>query len=123
MTGDEEAQNLFFSGETLVLVPLREIRQSVVAVIPGSRRFIENTEEAVLPAFDVALCFLSSFDGLVHDGHELRAMAERVHRARFDQRLEYSLVEQAQVDVLAEFVKRLEVAEFLPCLDDRLDSV
>src|SRR5208337_5315475 len=51
------------------------------------------------------------------------AAAERIHGTAFDERFQYTLVEQAQVDVFAEFVDGFELAEFLASGDDRFDRV
>ena len=53
----------------------------------------------------------------------MRAAAQRIHRATLDQRLQYAFVKQPQVDVLAEFINRLEASQFLPPGNNRLDRV
>src|SRR6516165_10849688 len=110
MAGDEEAEDFLFGGEALMLVPVGSVGQGFLG---GSTNFFgENSEQAVLTHGGIALRFLRVLHGGVDDGHELRAAAQRVHGSGLDQRLDDTLVEQAKVNLLAELIKRLELAGF-----------
>src|ERR1039458_8751679 len=50
-------------------------------------------------------------------------MPQRIQRSALDQRLQYSLVEQPKIDVLAELVNRLETSQLLPRCDNRLNRI
>ena len=66
---------------------------------------LEHAKQAVLARFGVALRFLRLLHRLVEHGHQLRAPAQRIHGAALDQRFQHALVQQTQIDVLAEFDK------------------
>ena len=121
MAADEEAEDFFFGGEAGVLVPVGDVGQFVV--VRFGVFLLEDAKQAMLAGFGVALGFLRLLHGLVEDGHELRAAAHGIHGAALDQRFEHALVEQAEVDVFAEFKDRFEAAEFLAGGDDRFDRV
>ena len=121
MAADEEAENFFFGGEARVLVPVGNVGQFVVVRL--GLFLLKHAKQAVLAGFGVALGFLRLLHGFVEDGHQLRAAAQGIHGAALDQRFEHALVEQAQIDVLAEFEDRFEAAQLLAGGDDRFDGV
>ena len=67
----------------------------------------------MLAQLRVALGLLRPLDRLVQHCHKLRAIAEFVHGAGLDQRLQYALVEQPQVHLLAELKDGAEAAQVL----------
>ena len=77
----------------------------------------------MLAALGVALSLLRAFDGAVEHGHQLGAAAQSIHGAALDQRFQHAFVQQAQVDLLAEFVDGTVAAELLASGNDRLDGV
>ena len=121
MSGDEEAENFFFSGQARVLIPVRSIGQLVVV----DRNFflLEHAEQAVLAGFRVALRLLRAFHGLVEDGHQLAAATECIHGAALDQRFQDALVQQPQIHLLAEFVDGAIASQFFAPRHDRFDGV
>ena len=121
MAADEEAEDFFFRGEAGVLVPVGNVRQLVV--VRFSVFLLEDAKQAVLAGFGVALGFLRLLHGFVEHGHELGAAAHGIHGAALDQRFEDAFVEQAEVDVFAEFEDGFEAAEFLAGGNDRFDGV
>ena len=126
MAGDEEAENLFFVLQTGVLVPLGRVGSASSLAACGGRVVVEHAEEAVLARGGVALRFLRALHGLVECGEDLGAAAEGVHRAGLDQRLQHALVQQAQVDLLAELPEAGEArlafcAQRFPC--GKIDSM
>ena len=56
--------------------------------------------------------------GAVDYRYQLRAPAQRIHGAALDQRLDHPLVEQVQIDLLAELEDRLERACIFARLHD-----
>ena len=56
-------------------------------------------------------------------GHQLRAASQRIHGAALDERLNDPLVEQVQIDLLAELEDRREFTDRLARRHDRLDCV
>src|SRR3954468_4974592 len=76
----------------------------------------------MLARFLVALRFLRAFDGFVEHGHELRAGAEAVHRAALDQRFQHALVEQPEINLVAELEYRAEFPELLASLENGVDG-
>ncbi len=121
MSADEEAENFFLVGQPGMFVPVGRVGQLVVR----RRNFLllEDAEQAVLAAFGVALGFLRAFDGAVENRHQLGAAAQSVHGAALDQRFQNALVQQAQVDLLAEFVDGAVAAKLFASGDDRLNGV
>ena len=68
MTGDKEAEHLFFVVEPLALLPVRHARQIVVTAARRGR-FVEESEKACLSLQCIALRFLRPLHRLV-DGVE-----------------------------------------------------
>src|ERR1700751_758912 len=106
MAGDEKSQDFFLCSESRVLVPVGNVGQLIVRRLGFF--LLEHAKQAVLAGLGITLGFLSLFHGLVENGHQLDTTAERVHRATLDQRLEYTLVKQAKIDVFAELKDRFE---------------
>ena len=121
MPGDEEAQDLFFIGQALVLLPFGDGGQLLGMAV--DLLFLKDAEKPVLAEFGVALRFLRAFNRLVQHRHELRAIAELIHGPGLDQRFQHALVQQAQVHLLAELEDVLEPAEFRSRGDDGIDGV
>src|SRR5438445_11181065 len=107
MTSDEESKDLLFGSQALVFVPVRRLGKPINVIV--NLFLLKNAKQSMLAGFCIPLSLLRALDGFVkHGGHKLGTAAERVHSAAFDQRFEHTLVEQAQVHVLAERKNRLE---------------
>jgi len=135
MPGDEEAQHLLLRLQTQVLIPVsvrwaagrpHAFRPCHSAV---ARRRSRRGRRRVLIAQPRCRAATSvPFHRLVHGRHEPRPRPEAVQRTGLDQRLDHALVEQAQVNQLAELPKRLEPARLLLSQlgarsEDRIDRV
>src|SRR5580704_8094583 len=77
----------------------------------------------MLAGLGIALGFLRTFDSPVKNRHQLGAAPEAIHGAALDQRFQYPLVEQPQVDLFAKLVNGRVAAQFLAAGDDGLDGV
>src|SRR5207244_5671552 len=105
MAGDKEAKDFFLSSQALVLVPVWRFGEPIVIL---NLFLLKDAKQSMLAGFCIALGLLRALDGFVKHGHKLGTAAERVHSAAFDQRFEHTLVEQAQVHLLAKRENRLE---------------
>src|ERR1051326_2939718 len=117
MPGDVEAERLFFVLQLFFFRPFGEVGDARRG--HGGR---SHAEERRLAALLLVLRALRGIGRRI-DGLEERAAreAERIERARLDQRLDHLLVAGAEVDVLAEAEERLEAADAAARLEDRLD--
>src|ERR1700722_7723828 len=77
----------------------------------------------MLAGLGIALGFLRTFDSPVKNRHQLGAAPEAIYGAALDQRFQYPLVEQPQVDLFAELVNGSVAPQFLASGNDRLDCV
>ena len=99
MPGNEEPEHGLLAGEPFVLGQGRDI--GVRGSGLGARGFF--AEESVLAGLPFCLARLCLRKRRVQRGHQLGTMpAERVARARVDQRFDHALVAQPQVDALAQ---------------------
>ena len=105
MPGDEEAQDFFLGRKPLMLVPIGNIRQRLFSLRVLSSG--KHAKQSVLPHGGIALRFLRMLHGAVDHRHELRAAAHGIHRAALHQRLDHALIQQPQVNFLAELEDRL----------------
>src|SRR6266567_8271715 len=119
MTSDEESKDLLFGSQALVFVPVRRLGKPINVIV--NLFLLKNAKQSMLAGFCIPLSLLRALDSFVKYGHELGAAAERVHGAAFDQRFEHTLVEQAQVYVLAERKNRLEFSYILSGCDNGFD--
>src|SRR5438876_12392446 len=106
MTSDEESKDLLFGSQALVFVPVRRLGKPINVIV--NLFLLKDAKQSMLAGFCIALGLLRALDGFVKHGHKLGTAAERVHSAAFDQRFEHTLVEQAQVHLLAKRENRLE---------------
>src|SRR5258708_19997254 len=84
---------------------------------------IDHPNQAMLAHFSVARGLLGAYNALIEPRHELRAIAELIHGAGFDQRLQHALVEQPQVHFFAELKDRSKAAQLFARRRDRLNRV
>ncbi len=85
--------------------------------------FLKHAEQSVLAHLRVALRFLRLLHGFIQHGHELCAIAEVIHGAGLDQRLQHATVQHAQVNFLAELKDGAEAAQFFARRYDGLNRV
>ncbi len=67
MAADKKSQNFFFRCQARLLVPIRNVRQLVIVRLGVF--LLENSEQAVLTGFHVALGFLGTIHGAVENSH------------------------------------------------------
>src|SRR5207245_10206393 len=112
MTSDEESKDLFLGSQALVLVPVWRFGEPIYVIL--NLFLLKNAKQSMLAGFCIPLSLLRALDGFVKQGgHKLGTAAERVHSVAFDKRFEHSLVEQAQVQVLAERKSRPDLSSTL----------
>src|SRR6202022_2570738 len=102
VAGDVNPKNPFLLHKPLGLRPWRHVGESV-----GRLRLLEffrrSAEERDLTGGDVLLPQGRLANCGVEGGRKLRAVsAERIHRTRMNQRLEHSLVADAEIDPLTQ---------------------
>ena len=100
MPRDVESENFLLEGEALVVVPLGDRRH--VGQPGGCRCGRDEVEERGLPFRAIALLALPALHRRVERGQELRTRhADPVERARLDQALHDTPVDEAKVDARA----------------------
>src|ERR1041385_2666078 len=77
----------------------------------------------MLPRFSVALRLLRVLNGFVEHRHQLGPPSQRIHGATLYQRFEDALIQQPQINLLAEFVERLESSQFFSGDDNRVNGI
>jgi hypothetical protein len=113
MAAHKEAKNILLVLQARVLVPVGRGRKSFIIGLGGWPIVVEHPEEAVLARSGVTSGLLRAFHRFVERSHYLRALAEGVQSSGLAERLEYTLVHQAEVDLFAELPERSETR--LPC--------
>ena len=121
MAAPVEAERFLLEAELLGLGPRRRLRQRAAAAAVGRARgqiVVARRRTAALPFVAIALRARAVLAGRVDGGQEPRpqlqrrqalvlgARRERVERAGLDQALEHALVDQPQIEILAQRVER-----------------
>src|SRR5262245_28378816 len=118
MPGDIETEHLFLEGQALVRLPFGD---DLGRGARPARRLGQELEERTLPLGPIALLAPAALEGAVGRGQEMRAgEAERVERARLQEALDHTPVDEPEVDTRAEVVERPERPLLASDLQDRL---
>src|SRR5581483_8471434 len=111
MPGHEESEHFPLVGQPLGFGPFIDLRP--LNRLSWSGILEARHKESVLAARGLALPLLPELHGSVQRRHHLRAPhPQRIHGARFNQALDDAFVEEAEVNVLAEFEQAIKTPEF-----------
>ena len=136
MAAPVEAERLLLEGELLGLGPRRRVGQQgrPEAVALRTRPTASAPNSCACPSFAIALQPRAVLAGRVDRREQPRPQRrrrqrlrsgvpsdERVERAGLDEALEHALVDEPQIEILAERVQRRDAALLLPHLEQRLD--